>query len=588
VRLQEFKQFLNMDSEKSKQSKNNLDNMKNIYSLLCVLMSSAAILAGCQEVVEIEPLPEEEASPAKTGPATVDETEVTLEGSYVYDGTDAVSAGFRCAKTQTELAVAQTKPAVMAGEDSFYLVMPDVDNGEYWYQSVVEAGGETWYGKAGFFKVDFNSVPSVTTLVAEITDDSYILKGSYVFESKKISIVPGFFYAASEEELETAKFVAADMDGKKFSYRVPLSFGSRCYFQAAACVKEEYYRGSVMSAGMTDLSAEGPANCFVVSQPGLYVFDAVKADGSAVEGDTADWVWSTGTGTILSDIKYNNGKIMFSAGDQKGSEVIALVKDGVIQWSWHVWITDVRDQSYDGITMMDRNLGALSDNAATADAIGLMYQWGRKDPFIGTNVMDKTIPVNLYESKPFGLEPAERVWTAPYVCNKDVVPSGFKHDGAKLTESLAKQNPTVHYGGYGSGGWKYDNAEIQDYWGGVSLTNTVNNPCPAGYRVPTHDEMVKYINGIVDNGGTTAEYPDYAKTWGKRFILNGETYNIPATGWRAWSGIIARPGNVVAMSTASLCPDGTKSAISIYWDFNKKPGKNWTVEAFPVRCMRIK
>ncbi len=559
-------------------------NMKNIFSTLCILMSAAVILAGCREIAEIEPLPEEEASLAKTGPATIDETEVTLEGRFIYDGTDAVAAGFRYAKTRTELEVAETLPAVMAGADSFYLVLPSVENGEYWYQSVVGIGTDTYYGKPGFFKVDFSLTPSISTLVAEITDDAYILKGSYVFESKKIPIVPGFFYAASEDELETASFVRANVNGKNFSYEVPASFGSECWYQAAAIVNDEYYRGAVRFAGMTNLSERGNANCFLVTEPGVYVFDAKKADGTVVDGDIADWIWCTGGEAILSDISYNDGKIMFSASDSEGSEVIALLKNGEVQWSWHVWVaTGVKDLAYSDIVMMDRNLGALAADAATADAIGLMYQWGRKDPFIGTNIMDKNISTSLTESVGFGLGAADRVWTAPYICNTDVLSGGFSLQQVRCTEEQASKNPLVFYGNWNSGDWAASNSEIQDYWGGVSLANTLNNPCPAGYRVPTHSEMHQYISGVI-NGGSW-EYANYSITWGRRAVYNGETYNFPATGWREWHSALTRPGSVIAMHTATLA--AAECRCSIYWDFNTAPGTNLTCQAFPVRCVKI-
>lgn len=550
-----------------------------------MLASVALITASCEEIVVPEPLPEEEASLAKTGPATIDETEVTLEGSYVYEGAEAVSAGFRYAKTQTELALAETIPAVMAGDGGFYLVIPDVANGDWWYQSVVEIGAQTHYGKTGFFKVDFSLTPSVTTLVAEITDDAYVLKGSYAFESRKIPIVPGFFYAASEEELETADFVKADVNGKNFSYEVPMSFGERCVYQAAALVNGEYYRGAVRSAGITNLSADGPANCFVVKEPGVYVFDAVKADGTAVDGNLADWVWCTGTETILSDIKYNDGKIMFTSGGDEGSEILALLKDGTVQWSWHIWVSaEIKEQSYGGITMHDRNLGALSDDAAIAESIGLMYQWGRKDPFIGTKIMDKTIPVGTTESVSFALSGADRLWTAPYICNTDVVPDGFSLKQVRCTEALVAENPTVFYGNWNSGNWAASNSEIQDYWGGVSHANTVHNPCPAGWRVPTQPEMVQYINGLNTDGSFT--YANYAVTWGRKVVYNSETYNFPATGWREWHSALIRPGMVIAMNTATLA--ASECHVSIYWDFNAAPGTNLTCQAFPVRCIKIK
>ncbi len=559
--------------------------MKKIYTILLVLMSAAIV--GCREVAEITPVPEEEASLAKTGPATIDETEVTLEGRFIYDGPESVSAGFRYAKTQTELEIADIMPASMAGSDSFYLVLPDVANGDWWYQSAVKIGQDMYYGKPGFFKVSFSSVPSVSTLAAEMTEDSYILKGNYVFESKKITVVPGFFYAASEEELENASFVRADVNGKNFSYEVPASFGDDCWYSAAVLVNDEYYRGAVRHTGVTNLSAGGTANCFLVDGPGVYVFDAKKADGTQVAGDSAEWLWCTGTETILSDIKYNSGKIMFSVSDKTGSEMIALLKDGVIQWSWHIWVADgVREQSWDGITMMDRNLGALSEDAATANSIGLMYQWGRKDPFIGTNVMDKTIDVNLYESVAFSLEAHDRTWTAPYVFNKEVVPAGFSLKQTRCTEELAAQNPMVFYGNYNGGDWAGTNEQIRDYWGGVSLANTVNNPCPAGWRIPTHAEMAGYINGLLGNAGTTSVYADYAKSWGRKLTNGSETYNFPATGWREWHAALVRPGYVIAMHTSTL--GAAECRASIYWDFNSAPGNNWTTQAFPVRCVKIK
>lgn len=36
-------------------------------------------------------------------------------------------------------------------------------------------------------------------------------------------------------------------------------------------------------------------------------------------------------------------------------------------------------------TMMDRNLGATSAIPGDVGALGLLYQWGRKDPFLGSS-----------------------------------------------------------------------------------------------------------------------------------------------------------------------------------------------------------
>jgi hypothetical protein len=60
--------------------------------------------------------------------------------------------------------------------------------------------------------------------------------------------------------------------------------------------------------------------------------------------------------------------------------------DGVILWSWHIWL--VQDQigyntyANNAGVLMDRNLGATSAIEYDSGTIGLLYQWGRKDPFL--------------------------------------------------------------------------------------------------------------------------------------------------------------------------------------------------------------
>lgn len=90
-------------------------------------------------------------------------------------------------------------------------------------------------------------------------------------------------------------------------------------------------------------------------------------------------------------VNINNGK-------GKGNAVIAFKVDNQIYWSWHIWVTDnpVNGVNYQHgfesnfddvlatITYMDRNLGAVSNRFLGNDwqkSSGLMYEWGRKDPF---------------------------------------------------------------------------------------------------------------------------------------------------------------------------------------------------------------
>ena len=143
----------------------------------------------------------------------------------------------------------------------------------------------------------------------------------------------------------------------------------------------------------------GTANCYIVSEAGKYHFSAVKGNGSEAVGTvaTVEVLWETfGTsatpnkGDLIAEVSYDNAKkaVRFTTAAEfrKGNALIAA-KDASL-WSWHIWMTDKpEDQAYNNGagTMLDRNLGATSATPGDAGALGLLYQWGRKDPFMGAS-----------------------------------------------------------------------------------------------------------------------------------------------------------------------------------------------------------
>ena len=149
-----------------------------------------------------------------------------------------------------------------------------------------------------------------------------------------------------------------------------------------------------------DLSLAASANCYIISEAGLYKFKTVKGNSTTSVGSvaSASILWETfGTDTapepsdLISGVCYKDGYIAFKTADtfKEGNAVIAA-KDasGNILWSWHIWLTDQpQAQVYnnDAGTMMDRNLGATSATPGDVGALGLLYQWGRKDPFLGSS-----------------------------------------------------------------------------------------------------------------------------------------------------------------------------------------------------------
>lgn len=233
--------------------------------------------------------------------------------------------------------------------------------------------------------------------------------------------------------------------------------------------------------GVVDLSAQGTANCYIVSRAGKYRFPAVQGNSSTAVGkytsaSSAEVLWeSFGTATapavgdLISDVSFSAGYISFTASSRRGNAVIAA-KDsyGDILWSWHIWLTErPEDQVYknNAGTMMDRNLGATSATPGDAAALGLLYQWGRKDPFLGnSSIPDESIP---YECIP-AVSTNSSIWsitTSTTIDDSVLYPTTFITENANNDDWLYSRSETT------------DNSRWQP-------TKTIYDPCPPGYCVP--------------------------------------------------------------------------------------------------------
>ena len=227
----------------------------------------------------------------------------------------------------------------------------------------------------------------------------------------------------------------------------------------------------------TDLSAEGTANCYLVKEAGNYKFKAVLGNSDATVGNVkkTEVLWETfGTdvtpnvGDLVTGVGYKNGYVYFSTpevfGNGNASIAVRNSKD-VILWSWHIWCSEEgwNDQVYpnNAGTMMDRNLGATSATPGDIGAFGLLYQWGRKDPFMGTCAKSGTT-----------LAASTGTWTTIKSCQ---------------TVDYAEENPMTFVAL--NSGSSSDWCKEYDYtmrW--MENFKTMYDPCPAGYRVPNGGE----------------------------------------------------------------------------------------------------
>ena len=227
-----------------------------------------------------------------------------------------------------------------------------------------------------------------------------------------------------------------------------------------------------------DLDAEGTANSYIVTLPGSYKFKAVMGNNPIAfldDPDIASVLWETWNdnsevtpGSVLESASYAEDYIIIHTPDvlHPGNAVVAVRNaDGEILWSWHIWIpeTSVGTSSFSGIMgedLMDRNLGALVatvDGEASVDprSYGLMYQWGRKDPFTAAGEFNGSSP-------------------ATWAGEPDEVADGQ----ITLEESIAFPRRLGHVN---NGDWLLEADDL--LW--TETEKTLYDPCPPGYRVPT-------------------------------------------------------------------------------------------------------
>lgn len=218
-----------------------------------------------------------------------------------------------------------------------------------------------------------------------------------------------------------------------------------------------------------------------------------------------------------------------------GNAVVAYKVNGTVYWSWHIWVTDdpsngvtysqgfetAEDNTPISVQYMDRNLGALSNNFLGNNwqkSGGLLYEWGRKDPF----------PPMVYKDFYFYEIKTELGYLKHNKISSSSIPVTERPSG-DISQNMrfAVQNP-LHYiiskdnanwfssllhrteaSGTGFESW---DLWADNYKGGNSNASSSNaqvredsrsyerkselDPCPNGWRVPSYYGRVTVNNNL--------------------------------------------------------------------------------------------
>ena len=218
-------------------------------------------------------------------------------------------------------------------------------------------------------------------------------------------------------------------------------------------------------------------------------------------------------------------------------------------------------------TMMDRNLGATSATPGDVGAIGLLYQWGRKDPFLGSSSISSNT-----------LAKSTITW-----------PSAVSTNSSRGTVSYVTANPTTFvYASSSPYDWHYSSRD-NSLWTTSESNKSIYDPCPAGWRVPDGGS-----NGVWSKAkGSSSESSHTYNGTNEGMNFSGKfgsasTIWYPASGYRYYDGSfdgVGSSGNYWSASPG----DNYAYSLFFYDDGDVNPSNKYGRAALgrSVRCLQV-
>ena len=420
------------------------------------------------------------------------------------------------------------------------------------------------------------------------------------------------------------QFVLDMTNGQKVTFTVnPSKMNSQALYEFQfkdVDAKIKAGKGVSKPVNLLDMNNNQRANCYIIREGGYYLLPAQKVDKTKIYGDEtkpasagyrADWLWATGTESKVYDVNFaDNGGILFWVKpNSNGNTIIALYNpEGKIVWSWHIWCS-VEDpmapthygRGGAGWLMSARNLGAFSNDEGDVESFGLMYQWGRKDPFPGPGILGENT-ANVKEASSFVTK------TQSYVFNQNSSIKAFSSTRNSNTASVGDvaysiANPTTNIHPYNASGttalantWLYTTpqAEALLLWNkdASRYGKTNYDPCPPGYIVPVSNGYAWYtlwndnisfesdtnLSGVVfkENDSNKSFYPAAG------YRQSGQLMNVGYSCYY-WAGNATIEEDSKNKGSYNLCAFGLQNYGRLKFNAG---GKLYTQWALPIRCMK--
>lgn len=261
---------------------------------------------------------------------------------------------------------------------------------------------------------------------------------------------------------------------------------------------------------------------------------------------SAHQLWNDVAVDFVKDVTLAADKKSFTVNlnGQSGNAVIAIydkedpkAEDAKILWSFHIWVTEYKEQTLttnvkgNTYTILDRNLGATSATPKDNNSVGFLYQWGRKDPFVGTSSYGTNGTAKMYN------EDGELSFsTAAGSENVGTVQYSIEHPRTFIKYSRSNSNISTNpY--YYSYDWLYygdnclwGNPEGYNYPLASTLEKSIYDPSPAGYMIAPNDTWFGITDGTDKTGTAFAD-----AVWDNGYVVtsNNQQWWYPNCGWRS-------------------------------------------------------
>ena len=190
---------------------------------------------------------------------------------------------------------------------------------------------------------------------------------------------------------------------------------------------------------------------------------------------------------IINDDKRDSAYLFVQATGVKGNAVVAIKVGGTIYWSFHIWVTEYNPYEAAGQKLykapgagagnaknvfMDRNLGAMNNQYdSNGEAIGLYFQFGRKDPFPRSQ---------SWINGAFLCYNASGTLQTSLITSSTSISANTTTLRPLQAIRAAIENPTIFYNI--TSAWPLQSEGAS--WNTPQGNKTAFDPCPEGWRIP--------------------------------------------------------------------------------------------------------